>query len=92
MKRTEELTLRSRQHSDDDDGSFPRRRHSSGDEYSDDSEDDKPTKAAAVKSSKKQAELVDLPQLKDMMVTRLKLAEFCAAPWFEEWVKGEYGY
>jgi hypothetical protein len=27
--------------------------------------------------------------LREIVVPRSKLAEFCAAPWFEEWIKGE---
>lgn len=87
------------QYSDDEAGSSPRRRGSSPDDaYTDDESnvdrDDFAAAAAAVEKRgiKKAAELVGPTQFKDLVVPRTKLAEFCAAPWFEEWVKGTFDF
>lgn len=79
---------------DDDDIKTRRRRSTSIDDYSDDSasDHDRPKrKAAAAKKGKKQAaaDAVGANELRSIVVPRSKLAAFCAAPWFEQWVKGE---
>lgn len=81
-----------KQYEEDDAPSSPRRRHSSADAYTDDSDsDDLDAKAAAVaKSSKKMADVVGPSELREVMVTRSRLAEFCNAPWFGDWVKGGF--
>jgi RNA polymerase-associated protein RTF1 len=88
--------VRFAQYSDDEADSSPRRRGSSPDDaYTEDESDvdrdDFAAAAAAVekRGKKKDAELVGPTQFKDLVVPRTKLAEFCAAPWFEEWVKGK---
>ncbi|KAK4697859.1 RNA polymerase-associated protein RTF1, partial [Phenoliferia sp. Uapishka_3] len=82
----------------DDEPSSPRRRASPG-AYSDasDSEEgevdiyESKKSSSSVKLSKKApgADLAGPADIKSVTVTRSRLAEFCAAPWFESWVTGK---
>ncbi|KAL8292609.1 hypothetical protein RQP46_001221 [Phenoliferia psychrophenolica] len=79
----------------DDEPSSPRRRSSPGN-YSDDEEDgevdryDKKSSSSKKAAQKGQQDVAGPELLKSVTVTRSKLAEFCAAPWFESWVKGAW--
>ncbi|KAK4056008.1 RNA polymerase-associated protein rtf1 [Microbotryomycetes sp. JL221] len=76
---------------DDNDGGARRAVYSSENDYSDESEDDRKAKKQSTRKAKsKQAEPASQAQLRDCFVTRIKLSEFCNAPWFEEWVTGAW--
>lgn len=76
---------------DDDEPSSPpsRRRRDSPDDYTDDSDDERDRHVSSSKK-KSTADVIGPSDMKDMIVTRSKLAQFVAAPWFEEWVKREF--
>lgn len=96
-RREEKGKQRERRRDDSDDEAGLRRRASPG-AYSDDSGDEEGQldpyeikKGGASKASKRNfgADLAGPADIKSVTVTRTKLAEFCAAPWFESWVKGQ---
>jgi RNA polymerase-associated protein RTF1 len=89
------LTLSTQGDDDDFEAPSPRRRRDER-SYSEDTEGEEEGEVESYESPAKKGSKKDKGEpagpadLREVQVTRTKLAEFCAAPWFADWVKGAW--